>query len=92
MHKRTAFSSWKPQRRLQQMSKTSSTKSVSHSYTQETKFQTKCLCFTTKFLLLFLAQTTTAKRLPRVQPAENPTGMVLPNGPGATAASASCCA
>ncbi|KAF3561284.1 hypothetical protein DY000_02013394 [Brassica cretica] len=33
-----------------------------------------------------------AKRLPRVQPAENPTGMVLPNGPGATAASASCCA
>nr|AHW81546.1 ECFP-tagged Ras-related protein RABF2a [Cloning vector pBullet-end-n]AHW81558.1 ECFP-tagged Ras-related protein RABF2a [Cloning vector pBullet-end-c] len=33
-----------------------------------------------------------AKRLPRVQPAENPTGMVLPNGPGATAVSSSCCA
>ncbi|KAG2302256.1 hypothetical protein Bca52824_030907 [Brassica carinata] len=33
-----------------------------------------------------------AKRLPRVQPAENPTGMVLPNGPASTAASASCCA
>ncbi|CAN8267482.1 unnamed protein product [Cochlearia groenlandica] len=33
-----------------------------------------------------------AKRLPHAQPAENPTGMVLPNGPGATAVSSSCCA
>ncbi|KAG5395236.1 hypothetical protein IGI04_025199 [Brassica rapa subsp. trilocularis] len=33
-----------------------------------------------------------AKRLPRVQPTENPAGMVLPSGPAATAVSSSCCA
>lgn len=33
----------------------------------------------------------TAKRLPRVQPAPNPSGMVLMDRPGERTASASCC-
>ncbi|XP_047262469.1 ras-related protein Rab5-like isoform X3 [Capsicum annuum] len=32
-----------------------------------------------------------AKRLPRLQPAQNPSGMVLMDGPAQTPATASCC-
>lgn len=40
----------------------------------------------------FLLLTGTARRLPRVQPTENPSGMVLPDRAMDRAASSSCCA
>lgn len=53
------------------------------------QFQNEYLAFDSfPFHFFFL----TAKRLPRVQPTENPAGMVLPSGPAATAVSSSCCA
>ena len=44
-------------------------------------------------MMLYLSLLTgTARRLPRVQPTENPTGMVLPDRAMDRAVSSSCCA
>lgn len=62
MLKRTAFSSWKPQRKPQQMSKTYSTKLVSHSFIK--KAISNNLLFSIKSLFTYvpLVQTTLQRK------------------------------